>query len=206
MGQPRLPILGYIIANSGGSTAGTCTLGRPVGRQKSAWACELGRCAARLPASWSPASVWLFYLFYLFCLIFVRVCGAGWCCSAGRRHPRTSSCSCCGTRSQCCAASTRSPFLIRDRAGQFTASFDSPHRSTRSSPTRSSPTPASPRSRSRPELPGGRLRGPLQRTTPHRSRDLQPPRPDQPVADLTKKRTTRRPALGGLINEYERAA
>jgi putative transposase len=41
---------------------------------------------------------------------------------------------------------------------------------------------------------------------PHRSRQLCPPRPDHPVADLSRKRIQRRPVLGGLINEYERAA
>ena len=41
---------------------------------------------------------------------------------------------------------------------------------------------------------------------PHRSLLLHPPRPDHPVADLSKKRIQRRPLLGGLINEYERAA
>jgi putative transposase len=41
---------------------------------------------------------------------------------------------------------------------------------------------------------------------PHRGRHLRPPRPDHPVADLSRKRIQRRPALGGLINEYERAA
>ena len=41
---------------------------------------------------------------------------------------------------------------------------------------------------------------------PHRSRQLHPPRPDHPVADLSQKRIQRRPVLGGLINEYERAA
>ena len=38
---------------------------------------------------------------------------------------------------------------------------------------------------------------------PHRSRQLHPPRPDYPIADLS--RIKRRPLLGGLINEYERA-
>jgi putative transposase len=41
---------------------------------------------------------------------------------------------------------------------------------------------------------------------PHRSRHLHPPRPDHPVADLPPKQIKRRPVLGGLINEYERAA
>ena len=41
---------------------------------------------------------------------------------------------------------------------------------------------------------------------PHRSCQLLPPQPDHPVADLAKERIKRRPVLGGLINEYERAA
>jgi len=41
---------------------------------------------------------------------------------------------------------------------------------------------------------------------PHRSQQLRPPRPDHPVADLCHERIQRRPVLGGLINEYERAA
>ena len=41
---------------------------------------------------------------------------------------------------------------------------------------------------------------------PHRSRQLRPPRPDYPAADLSRDRIKRRPVLGGLINEYERAA
>ena len=41
---------------------------------------------------------------------------------------------------------------------------------------------------------------------PHRSRHLHPPRPDHPVADLSQKQIKRRPVLGGVINDYERAA
>jgi putative transposase len=41
---------------------------------------------------------------------------------------------------------------------------------------------------------------------PHRALQLQPPRCDQPVIDLTHERIKRRPVLGGLINQYERAA
>jgi hypothetical protein len=41
---------------------------------------------------------------------------------------------------------------------------------------------------------------------PHRSRQLRPPRPDHPVADLSQQRIKRRPVLGGLFSEYERAA
>ena len=40
---------------------------------------------------------------------------------------------------------------------------------------------------------------------PHRALQLQPPRPDHPVADLSQERVKRRPVLGGL-NEYERPA
>jgi hypothetical protein len=41
---------------------------------------------------------------------------------------------------------------------------------------------------------------------PHRARDLRPPQPTHPVAELNQERIRRRPILGGLINEYERAA
>jgi hypothetical protein len=41
---------------------------------------------------------------------------------------------------------------------------------------------------------------------PHRSRSLRPPRPDHPIADLSRQRIRRHAILGGLINEYERAA
>jgi hypothetical protein len=41
---------------------------------------------------------------------------------------------------------------------------------------------------------------------PHRGRQLHPPRADHPIADLSQKRIKRRPVLGGLINEYGRAA
>ncbi|MGH3798101.1 MAG: integrase core domain-containing protein [Pseudonocardiaceae bacterium] len=41
---------------------------------------------------------------------------------------------------------------------------------------------------------------------PHRARNLRPPRPTHPTANLNDERITRRPVLSGLINEYERAA
>jgi hypothetical protein len=37
-------------------------------------------------------------------------------------------------------------------------------------------------------------------------RQPHPKRPDHPAADLSQERIKRRPILGGLINEYERAA
>ena len=40
----------------------------------------------------------------------------------------------------------------------------------------------------------------------HRGLQLRPPRPDHTVADLSQERIKRRPVLGGLLNEYERAA
>ena len=40
---------------------------------------------------------------------------------------------------------------------------------------------------------------------PHRSRQLHPPQPDHPPAGLSQERIKRRPVLGGLTNEYERA-
>jgi putative transposase len=41
---------------------------------------------------------------------------------------------------------------------------------------------------------------------PHRSRELRPPRPTHPMANLNHQRIKRQRLLGGLINEYERAA
>jgi transposase InsO family protein len=41
---------------------------------------------------------------------------------------------------------------------------------------------------------------------PHRAQQLRPPRPEQAVPDLGHERARRRPILGGLINEYEPAA
>jgi putative transposase len=41
---------------------------------------------------------------------------------------------------------------------------------------------------------------------PHRSRQLRRPRPSRPIADLSQERIKRRAVLGGLINQYERAA
>jgi hypothetical protein len=41
---------------------------------------------------------------------------------------------------------------------------------------------------------------------PHRALQLQPPRSDRPVVDLTHERIKRRLVLDGLITEYERAA
>jgi putative transposase len=122
------------------------------------------------------------------------------------------------------AASLR--FLVRDRAGQFTASFDAAPASTGIQAAKI--PPRSPRANAyaerfvltaRTELTDRmlifserHLRSVLtdhawhyNGQRPHR-RQLWPPRPDHPVADLSQQRIKRRPVLGGLINEYRRAA
>ena len=118
-------------------------------------------------------------------------------------------------------------FLVRDRAGQFTASFDALLAGAGIEAVKI--PPRSPRANAYAErfvltartevtdrmlIFGQRhLRTILAQyeahyngRRPHRSRQLRPPRPDHPVADLSQERIKRRPVLGGLINEYERAA
>jgi transposase InsO family protein len=118
-------------------------------------------------------------------------------------------------------------FLIRDRAGQFTASFDAVL--TTSGIEVVKIPPRSPRANAFSErfvltvrtevtdrmlIIGPRhLRAVLADYSrhyngrrPHRGRQLRPPSPDHAVADLTKERIHRQAVLGGLINEYERAA
>jgi hypothetical protein len=41
---------------------------------------------------------------------------------------------------------------------------------------------------------------------PHRALQLRPPRPEHSTRALDRQRIRRRPVLGGLISEYERAA
>ena len=118
-------------------------------------------------------------------------------------------------------------FLVRDRAGQFTASFDAVLASAGIEAVKI--PPRSPRANAYAErfvltartevtdqmlIFGERhlllvLAGDAAHYNgrrPHRSRQLRPPRPDHPIADLSRNRIQRRPVLGGLINEYERAA
>jgi putative transposase len=118
-------------------------------------------------------------------------------------------------------------FLIRDRAGQFTASFDAVLTAAGIEAVKI--PPRSPRANAYAErfvltarteitdrmlIFGERhLRSVLAEyeahyngRRPHRSRQLRPPRPDHPAADLTQERIRRRAVLGGLINEYEPAA
>ena len=118
-------------------------------------------------------------------------------------------------------------FLVRDRAGQFTASFDEALADAGIEAVKI--PPRSPRANAYAErfvltartevtdrmlIFGQRhLRTILAEyeahyngRRPHRSRQLHPPRPDHLVAGLSQERIKRRPVLGGLINEYERAA
>jgi transposase InsO family protein len=117
--------------------------------------------------------------------------------------------------------------LVRDRAGQFTASFDAVLADAGIEVVKISPN--CPRANcfaerfvltARTELTdrmlifGERhLRAVLTAYArhyngrrPHRGNHLAPPRADHPIPHLDHKRIIRRPVLGGLINEYERAA
>ena len=118
-------------------------------------------------------------------------------------------------------------FLIRDRAGQFTAALDAVLAEAGIEAVKI--PPRSPRANAyaerfvltaRTEITDRMLifgeqhlrtllaqyESHYNGRRPHRSRQLRPPRPDHPVADLSKERIKRRPVLGGLINENERAA
>jgi putative transposase len=117
-------------------------------------------------------------------------------------------------------------FLVRDRAGQFTESFDAALASTGIQVVKI--PPRCPRANAyagrfvltvrtgvtdRMLIFGQRhLRLVLAQyeahyngRRPHRSRQLRPPRPHHPPVDLSRKGTKRWAILGGLINEYERA-
>ncbi len=120
-------------------------------------------------------------------------------------------------------------FLVRDRAGQFTASFDTvlpdAGTTTLKIPSRAPRVNAyagrfvrtvRAKVTDRMLIAGERhLRTVLaeyarhdNERRPHRGRGRgpQPPRPDHPVADLTHERINRRPVLGDPINEYRNAA
>jgi putative transposase len=122
---------------------------------------------------------------------------------------------------------TQFRFLVRDRAGQFTASFDAVLADVGIQVIRI--PPRCPRANCFAERFVRTLRTELtdrmlifsQRhlrvvlteyvrhyngRRPHRARDLRPPRPTHPAMNLSHEHITRRPVLGGLINEYERVA
>ena len=118
-------------------------------------------------------------------------------------------------------------FLVRDRAGQFTTAFDAAFAGAGIDIVKI--PPRCPRANcfaerfvrtARTELTdrilifGERhLRSVLTRygahyngRRPHRALQLRPPRPDRPAPRLDRPRIRHRSVLGGLINEYERAA
>ena len=118
-------------------------------------------------------------------------------------------------------------FLVRDRAGQFTETFDAILASAGITAARI--PPRSPRANAYAErfvltartevtdrmliLGERHLQSVLAEYArhyngrrPHRGRQLHPPRPDHLVADTFQEKIKRRAVLGGLINEYERAA
>jgi putative transposase len=118
-------------------------------------------------------------------------------------------------------------FLVRDRAGQFAASFDAVLADVGIQVVRI--PPRCPRANCFAERFVGTVRAELtdrmlifgerhlrvvlgeyvrhyNGRRPHRARNLRPPQPTHPVAELSYKRIKRRPVLHGLINEYERVA
>ncbi|MCK9905197.1 integrase [Frankia sp. Cpl3] len=118
-------------------------------------------------------------------------------------------------------------FLIRDRAGQFTASFtvvladagidavEIPSRTPRANALRGTVRPRGPNGSHRPDADRRErhLLTVLAEYAAHYNgrcppRALQAPttRPDHPIADVTTTRIKHRPVLDGLINEYERPA
>jgi putative transposase len=122
---------------------------------------------------------------------------------------------------------TQFRFLVRDRAGQFAVSFDAVLADVGIQVVRI--PPRCPRANCFAERFVRALRAELtdrmlifsqwhlrvvlaeyvrhyNGRRPHRARDLRPPRPTHPMADLSHERITRRPIMGGLINEYERVA
>jgi putative transposase len=118
-------------------------------------------------------------------------------------------------------------FLVRDRGGQFTASFDAiladagieaikiPPRSPRANAyaerfVLTARTEVTDRmlifgERHLRTVMAGYARH-CNGQRPHRRRELRPPRPARPVADLSRKRIKRGRVLGGLVSGYERVA
>jgi putative transposase len=120
--------------------------------------------------------------------------------------------------------------LIRDRAGHYTAGFDTVLTATGITAVKIPPQcPQCPQANAYAERFVGTVRTEVtdrmlifgerhlrpaldeyaahyNRHRPHRGLGLQPTWPDPALADLTVQRIKRRPVLGGLINEYHRAA
>jgi transposase InsO family protein len=118
-------------------------------------------------------------------------------------------------------------FLIRDRAGQFTTSFDAALSGADIQVVKI--PPRCPRANAHAErfvgtvrrevtdrlliinehhlrVVLGRYAAHYNHRRPHQALQLIPPRPDQPIAEPGRASIRRRPVLGGLINEYEPTA
>jgi transposase InsO family protein len=118
-------------------------------------------------------------------------------------------------------------FLVRDRAGQFTASFDTVFAAAGVDVVKI--PPGCPRANCYAErfvravrsevtdrllvINERHLRTVLERYVshynqrrPHRALQLRPPRPDRLIPSGSHRHVIRQPVLGGLINEYEPAA
>ncbi|WP_238598258.1 integrase core domain-containing protein [Saccharothrix sp. ALI-22-I] len=115
-------------------------------------------------------------------------------------------------------------FLIRDRADQFTASFDAVLADGGIKVVKI--PPRCPRANYYAERFVGTVRREVtdrllilnerhlktvlrryvahyNHRRPHQALQLTPPRPDHPIAEPSRTSIRRRPALGGMINEYE---
>jgi putative transposase len=118
-------------------------------------------------------------------------------------------------------------FLVRDRAGQFTTSFDAVFADAGITVVKI--PPRCPRANCYAERLALTVRTELtdrmlifgeqhlrrvlaayaahyNTQRPHRAQQLRPPRPTSPVPEPVQGRVRRRPVLGGLINEYQTAA
>ncbi|MCC8251213.1 integrase core domain-containing protein [Saccharothrix luteola] len=118
-------------------------------------------------------------------------------------------------------------FLVRDRAGQFTTSFDTALADAGVQVVKI--PPRCPRANCHAEWFVGTVRreatdrlfvineshlksvpdhyvSHYNHRRPHQARQLTPPRPDRPIPRPSRTSVRRQPVLGGLINEYEPTA